>query len=317
MPRRDASRLIVHGLCIVALLTGTTAAAETGNWSDSGIRGAPYLAMHADLKRLAATNPAMATLINYGTSPGGLPLSLIKLEDKEATQRRAPAAGTKQQVVLITGATHGNEFLHVEDRLPQRFIADRRSKPGVRAFFEQGGIVLIVPVANPDGYERHTRDNLNGVDLNRDFALLPAGETNFREVETRALARRIDHEMQDGKKRLALTVDYHCCAGSLLYPWAYSENALPKAALKAFMAIADLMLKDIDPSYTTGPTGQILGYTPRGTSKDYYYAKFGALAFTYEGSVGVEAAKFSKHALWWEHILTKLAQTGITKGASS
>ncbi len=310
MRRRDASHLVFLCLSLALALLSLRARAEAGNWSDSGIQGAPYLAIRASLGRLALGNPGLATVITYGATPGGLPLTLVKIEDKAAAAalRQAGALPEKRPVVLITGATHGNEFLHVEDRLPAFFVGHRGDQAGVRDFLARGGVLLIVPVVNPDGYERHTRDNLHDVDLNRDFALLPTREGNFREVETRALAARIDQELQAGDERLALSVDYHCCAGSLLYPWAYSEDALPKGVLKSFMAIADLMLKDIDPHYSTGPTGQILGYLPRGTSKDYYYAKFGALAFTYEGDYQTEAAKFPRHAVWWNHVLAKLVR---------
>lgn len=305
MPRFKDIKLLIF-FTLLAAASGV-ARAEIAGYTDSGIPGPPYAAIRAEMGRLAQQHPELATVITYGKTPAGLPLTMVKIEDKAVIARGGNTA-RKRPVVLITGVTHGNEYLHIEDRLPRFFVEERTRSPGVRRFLDQGGTILIVPIVNPDGYEAHSRDNAHGADLNRDFALLPTREANFREPETRALATRLDQEIGTGKERLALTVDYHCCAGSLLYPWAYSEEELPKAAHEEFMAIAKLMLADIDPHYTTGQTGKILGYMPRGTSKDYYYAKFGALAFTYEGAYQTEARKYLKHTIWWDHVLARVAR---------
>ena len=66
----------------------------------------------------------------------------------------------------------------------------RASSPGVAKFLHAGGVIIVVPVVNPDGYANNTRENSRGQDLNRDFDLLPTGEPHFKESESKALALR-------------------------------------------------------------------------------------------------------------------------------
>ncbi len=280
-------------------LAGANARAETVDRTDSGISGPPYAAIYESLATLARQHPREADVFDYGKSGEGRPLRLIRIQDPQAKATGARPA------VLISGATHGNEYLHVEDRLPGHFLQGKA--PGVRRFLAAGGVIYIVPIVNPDGYEGRRRGNARGVDLNRDFDLVPAKELRFREVESLALAAFFEKELAEHDLRLKLAVDYHCCDGSILYPWAYTDTAISNDDLEAHEQVAKLMLQDIDSSYRFGPTGPVLGYNPRGTSKDYYYARYGALAFTFEGRYRVEAKKFRGHALFWDHVLAQLA----------
>ena len=210
---------------------------------------------------------------------------------------------------MITGALHGDEYLEIEHRLIAWFLKNKSEQPGVRHYFQSGGILYVVPIANPDGYDRNRRTNNHGSDLNRDFDLIPENMAGFREPETRSLAIWLEQEFELSNVRLTLSVDYHCCNGSLLYPWAYGHAKLPPAIEAAHDRIGKLMQQDIDRTYAVGPTGKILGYLARGTAKDYFYAKYGALAFTYEGKTRQkEASIFEKHTLWWDHVLPLLVE---------
>jgi protein MpaA len=72
--------------------------------------------------------------------------------------------GEGEEVILLMATIHGNEpagtplLQRLGEALPNR------------ADLLHGRRVLIVPIANPDGYAQHTRMNANGVDLNRNFA---------------------------------------------------------------------------------------------------------------------------------------------------
>ncbi|UCG15104.1 MAG: DUF2817 domain-containing protein [Phycisphaerales bacterium] len=65
--------------------------------------------------------------------------------------------------VLVFGGFHGNEkaSVHVAEKL----IALLQGNSALPA----GRSVVIVPNVNPDGYERNSRQNARGVDLNRNF----------------------------------------------------------------------------------------------------------------------------------------------------
>lgn len=258
-----------------------------------------YAHVYSRLGALARSHPGEATVLDYGKSVRGRPLRAIRMQDPAAKP-----SGSRP-VVLITGATHGDEYLDVEHRLPAHFLSTEAS--GARRFLAAGGLIYVVPVVNPDGFEARRRGNAKGVDLNRDFDLVPAKELKFKARESRALAALLEREIASRPAKLVLAVDYHCCDGSILYPWSFSDQAIPEAHLDAHEQVAKLMLQDIDASYRVGPTGPVLGYNARGTSKDYYYARYGALAFTFEGIRGEEAKKFQGHALFWDHVLAQLA----------
>lgn len=265
---------------------------------------APYQLLYETLGRLAETQPGWATLIDYGITPGGRGLRLIKIQRPDWNQ-----AGRERPAALITGAIHGDEYLEIEHRLIAWFLKNKHDRPNLRQYLQAGGIIYVVPITNPDGYERNRRTNNNGADLNRDFDLPLEQQVGFRETETRSLANWLDQELSSSNARLKLSVDYHCCNGSLLYPWSFRHNSLPPVLEAAHARIGELMQEDIDPSYSVGPTGKVLGYLARGTAKDYFHAKYGTLAFTFEAKTRqIEAARFARHALWWEHLLQLLLE---------
>src|SRR6185437_1105773 len=88
------------------------------------------------------------------------------------------------------------------------------------------------PILNPDGYEARQRENANNVDLNRDWDLPAADFHAFHQPETRALSEMLA-ELHNGPDALQykVTVDYHCCAGAVLYPWGWTDEHIPPADL--------------------------------------------------------------------------------------
>lgn len=92
-------------------------------------------------------------------------------------QRRSPAArsvenrpietivlGNGPDVILVVATIHGNEPAGTP---LARMLADHLERNrGLLA----GKTVVIMPVANPDGAARNTRNNARGVDLNRNFS---------------------------------------------------------------------------------------------------------------------------------------------------
>jgi len=81
--------------------------------------------------------------------------------------------GTKN--AIVDGSIHGNEktgtfaCLRIAELLIQYYRSDPYWKTRLMQYK-----VIIVPVVNPDGFVRDTRENANGVDLNRQF---PPGGT--------------------------------------------------------------------------------------------------------------------------------------------
>ena len=201
--------------------------------------------------------------------------------------------------LLMSGTTHGNEYLNIEDRLPSALLAKSRRAGNVSHFFEEGGAFVFIPILNPDGFESRNRENSHGVDLNRDWDVRAASFQGFKEIETRALADELDSLTQAPYHlKYSITVDYHCCIGALLQPWGFTKDKLPDTDEEKHAEVeqmAERLLK-ID----GGTTADILGYMPLGTTKDFYYDRYHSIAFTYEGRYKVEKDYFNKHVEWWD-----------------
>jgi protein MpaA len=127
-----------------------------------------------------------------GRSVQGRPINVVRIGD--------PAAPRK---VLVVGCIHGNE---PEGRRIVDLLRTATPPPGVE--------LLLVRDINPDGLQRHTRQNAHLVDLNRNSSqgrrflggpgtAYYAGPKAFSEPETRAIRALIL------RVRPAVTVWYH------------------------------------------------------------------------------------------------------------
>lgn len=125
-----------------------------------------------------ARRPAVIEKRVIGHSVAGRDITAWRLGD--------PRSRTK---VLLLAAMHGDE---------KGAVTTLRSLRDGRPI--QGADIWVVPVVNPDGYARGTRQNAHRVDLNRNFAARwkkAGGATNsgsraFSEPETRAVRRLVD-----------------------------------------------------------------------------------------------------------------------------
>ena len=266
----------------------------------AGTAHPPYAQIADGLVALAQAEPGWATAMDYGLTPEGRPLRALRIEDP-----RRPASH-KRPAVLITGTTHGDEYLHIEDRLAAWFLDHREGRGGTAEFFAAGGVLLIVPIVNPDAFAANQRDNSHKVDLNRDFAQPQQHVAGFEEPESRLLARWLAAELSSQDLDLRMTLDYHCCAGALLLPRSYNQAAVTPTEAALFAKISRLVPQEIDSTYRYGSSDKILGYDAVGTSKDYYRETYGSLSFTFEGRQNSEASRFAQHAQWWDQVLPLL-----------
>jgi len=277
------------------LLISSQTFAGFGPLSDSGIRGKAYKEIIKDLKNLESKLPNYVKIIQYGESEKGTPLFVARLGQ--------PRAGAK--TVLISGATHGNEYLNIADRLPTFFSKMKRAKSFKKLVSNK--VIYIVPIFNPDGYTAIRRENSNRKDLNRDFPLMSQNKVRLTQNETKYWVKFLEQQVQKYELDVKLSVDYHCCYGALLFPWAYTRDVkLEPEDLVRHNQLGELMKDEIDNRYVYGSTGDILWYTAAGTSKDYYYDKFKALSVTFEGEFKKENLKYDKHQKWWLRILKNL-----------
>ena len=269
-----------------------------GIFSNSGIRGPKFKEQIKIMKQTVSNFPDVVKLVEYGESRRGNTLTALLFEPKDTLVRK---------FAIVTGAIHGNEYMNIVDRLSEALISSPSNT--LKEFISTGGALLVVPIVNPDGYDRRRRGNSRRVDLNRDWpnsvTTVPA---QFEEPETIALAKWIDNYLKENPMtKLDFVMDYHCCVdGMLLKPWGYQKGTyISESEDQRFDYFIDPMLKYFPKPGKVGTPPDLL-YEAQGTTLDYWYAQYGAISLTYEGTRRREKDYLQYHVLWWEDILRAL-----------
>lgn len=296
--------IITKIISVLFLVIGAAipvAAHTMGRESDSGIKGPPYAELVTYFSSLVQKYPGFVQVSQYGKTPKGRPLVAIKISYParfQSATRNAKAA------ILITGTTHGNEYLGIEDKLPEWFASEGVKDPIVGQYFKTGGSIYLVPIFNPDGYEARRRENSRGVDLNRDFTVKQANFVAFKEAETQAIRDMVASEVKNNQLQLLITMDYHCCIGAALYPWSFrGAPQLPATDLGLYKNFGKIIQGVFGANFQVGTTPDVLGYSAIGTSKDYYYENYRSMSFTYEGEESIEKNKFKQHVQMWRSLI--------------
>jgi len=269
-----------------------------GTFSNSGIRGPKYDEQINTMEDIAKKRPDIARTIQYGRSLRGNTLTALILESKSLPITK---------LALVTGATHGNEYLNIADRLAEALLNSEAKV--LENYITSGGALIIVPIVNPDGYERRRRGNARNADVNRDWPNSKSPKpSEFKQPESLALANLIINYLSDNPLTgLNLALDYHCCVdGMLLKPWGYKERIyMTQSESNRYENFIDPMLKYFPKPGEVGTPPDLL-YTADGTTLDYWYDKYGAISLTYEGTRRRERNNLQYHVLWWEDMLRNL-----------
>lgn len=275
------------------------------------------------------------TVEDYGKSVGGRSLTLIRVA-------RPTSAATPRPAVLLTQAIHGDEYLGVADQLPSELLQRANAYPSFQAFLDGGGILYVVPVANPDGYAANRRENDRGMDLNRDFdvrryatrlADAQAGRATYSveqlsvlesyvsgpkltQPESAALTTGLRDAFQRDRARLKIAIDYHCCltdeAGALIHEWGDTQEVrdgtIAGGDVLRYERTAPIFLRHF-PGYKWGSGLQTLGYMSFGSVDEWLYEAFtesAPLTFTYEAQGRGDAPrKLRSHAMFLEALLAE------------
>ncbi len=295
MPLKSFTALALASVIAISQILTVKAKADTPAWSDSGVKRPKYETIVSWEDQLQKEFSTLVRIVDYGKSPKGLPLRLLIVK-KAGTAEPHPT-------MIMSGSTHGNEYLNIEDRLPEEILRKAKEPNGVFTnFINEGGAFVFVPILNPDGFAAGTRENSHLEDLNRDWSVKAANFEGFHESETRLLSNALENLKETERLTYRVSVDYHCCAGALLYPWSFKEGpGLPEEVLNQFKVLGQMATAHL--GVEVGRTGDVLGYSPKGTTKDYYYSRYGTLALTYEGKFGSEPSQLNKHVEWWEDLV--------------
>ena len=141
--------------------------------------------------------------------------------------------GEGPMTVMFIATIHGDESAGTP--LLDRLAREASAKPAPAWMRDR--TLVIVPLANPDGFAAHRRGNANGVDLNRNF---PASSftSKRRHGRAAALGTRIGRACTQPFSRFHRSALFR-----FISPWHASITTATVAALANAMAAA------IDPAY--------------------------------------------------------------------
>lgn len=134
---------------------------------------------------------------------------------------------------------------------------------------------LVVPLLNPDGVALgHWRHNLGSTDLNRDWG-------GFTQPETTAVQKRLDEVTSHSS--LNLMLDFHSTNRDVLYIQESSDATNPQN-------FNEIWIRNVvAQNHATQAENTAAGFeiaprptTNNGTSKNYFYSKYGVPSITFE-----------------------------------
>ncbi|MFO7658450.1 MAG: M14 family zinc carboxypeptidase [Bacteroidales bacterium] len=171
-----------------------------------------YIAM---MKNFESLHPDICRIVDIGMSIGGKKIMAVKISDNVQDEETEPR-------VFYSSTIHGDEpsgfvlMLRLIDHLLGNYHAD-----GQISFLINNAEVYINPLANPDGLYflgdtsvfGAKRNNLNNIDLNRDFPDAENGSKEFMQPETQCM---IDFMSE---KKFVLSANFHGGAEVINYPW--------------------------------------------------------------------------------------------------
>ncbi len=177
-----------------------------------------------------------------GRSAGGRPLRQLTIRQGEP--KHAIAIIGRQHPPEITGTLALMEFVETLVGPDELALEFRRS-------FE----VIVIPLMNPDGVAAgNWRHNLNGVDLNRDWA-------KFRQPETQAARDSILRYQSPEMPRLVLFLDFHSTQHDVFYPEIGKQEVWPAEFSERWLRALGQRLPDYkvrqEPSSGSGPLSKV------------------------------------------------------------
>ncbi|MEL6344961.1 MAG: M14 family zinc carboxypeptidase [Myxococcota bacterium] len=227
-------------------------------------------AMVQALNTLAMDHPTLTTLTELGHSALGRPILGLRIS---ATDH--PRAQWR-----ILGAHHGDELPSGEVVIDfaQTLLEGFGGDPDLTAFLERDA-VWVVPHVNPDGVAAMSRQNADGVDLNRNYDYewsvdaLGSGDVPFSEPESRAIRALTDWNP------FVAGLSYHSGATNIGWAWNWTDDDSRDDELLEAMADRYAERCQTDGFWSTNGAAW---YPTRGDTNDWSFGRYGILDFTVE-----------------------------------
>ncbi|MBN1860202.1 MAG: carboxypeptidase regulatory-like domain-containing protein [Candidatus Thermoplasmatota archaeon] len=187
-----------------------------------------YAQMTTELQSIASSYPAITALYNLGQSVQGRIIWGLKITDNPSTEEDEPE-------IRVCGVHHGNEYMGAElSLLLAQYLTQNYATNSTVATLVNSREIWIMPMVNPDGREMSTRDNANGVDLNRDYGYMWGGQGGspapFSQPETQIIrANALDNYF-------VLSLSYHTTAEIVNYIWNYKHQRVPDNTVVEYLS---------------------------------------------------------------------------------
>lgn len=278
------------------------AAADPGSRAAGGSMGGfrTWAEILQEMDRLAATYPNLVSpRFSIGTSIEGRPIWAMRLSDNPTVSEPG------EPVAWFDALHHAREPMSGESVLLfADWLCQRHGSGALATRLLESRDILIMPCANPDGYEynrqiapnggglwrKNRRNNGGGsfgVDLNRNYGWewgpqwpgssgdpnseIYRGTAPFSEPETRAFRDAL------AVKPPGMSVSAHTYSNLWIYSWGYSTYYTPENSI--FRYYGQRMTEENGWPY--GTSWEVL-YIANGVSIDWHYGTHGTYAFTPE-----------------------------------
>lgn len=165
-----------------------------------------------------------------------------------------------------------------------KHLCEDNTNDEILSFIKNNVELVVIPVANPYGFNNNTRCNANGIDLNRNFnanwSLTDAGseyyggESASSEGETKILEKVIDDNLD-----AEWVIDYHNIAGGYPLYYLYSDDQV-----RICNSVFRTLSKEWTNEYPSLPKNKLLGYCKTGVNACFakYALKNGINSFVLE-----------------------------------
>jgi len=245
--------------------------AEQQGWkpgTDLGRDFHSYAQMTALLQNISANYLDITRLYDLGHSVQGRTLWGLKITDNPTVEEDEPE-------VRLCGVHHGNEYMGAElCLLLAQYLTDNYGLNETVTHLVDTREIWIIPMVNPDGREMGSRENANGVDLNRDYGYMwgPGWGSPgpFSQPETQAMrANAVNNSF-------VLSLSYHTSEHKVNYVWNYKPERVPDNAF----------VENLSYQYASHNGYDVIEgydwYQTRGDTNDFSYGCRGDIDWTIE-----------------------------------
>jgi carboxypeptidase T len=260
-----------------------------------------YAEQTAELRKIAADHPAIASLSSIGRSVENRDLWLLKISDNVGTDENEPE-------VLFTCQQHAREHLTPEMclRIANRYTDLYGTDAAITNTVNTREIWIVTSV-NPDGSEydiatgsyRAWRKNRQGAgtDLNRNFGYRwgccggSSGSTSsetyrgtaaFSAPETQRIRDFVNSRVVGGRQQITANIDFHTFSELVLWPYGYTTAdtgpGLSATEQRAFATLGRQLAATN--GYTPEQASDL--YITDGTIDDWLWGTYKIWSYTFE-----------------------------------